>query len=64
MRILCTTVPRHGHLQPRVPIARAAGAAGHAVAVACAASVTPVGEQADLRAVAAGFARSGTGASW
>ena len=59
MRILFTTVPRHGHLQPLVPIARAAVAAGHEVAVACAASFTPVVERAGFHTFPAGFDERG-----
>jgi len=55
MRILFTTVQRHGHFHPLVPIARAAVAAGHEVAVACAASFIPHVERAGFQAFPAGF---------
>jgi len=55
MRILFTTIQRHGHFQPLVPIALAAVAAGHEVAVACAASFSPYVERAGFHAFSAGF---------
>jgi UDP:flavonoid glycosyltransferase YjiC (YdhE family) len=55
MRMLFTTIQRHGHLQPLLPIAHAARAAGHTVAVACAASFVPHVERAGFRAFPAGF---------
>jgi UDP:flavonoid glycosyltransferase YjiC (YdhE family) len=55
MRILFTTLQRHGHFQPLVPIALAAVAAGHEVAVACAASFSPYVERAGFHAFSAGF---------
>jgi UDP:flavonoid glycosyltransferase YjiC (YdhE family) len=55
MRILFTTVQGSGHFQPLVPIARAAVAAGHDVAFACAASFVPTVERAGFRASPAGF---------
>jgi UDP:flavonoid glycosyltransferase YjiC (YdhE family) len=55
MRILFTTLRGSGHLHPLVPIARAAVAAGHEVAVACSASFIPHVEQAGFRAFPAGF---------
>ena len=55
MRILFTTIQRHGHFQPIVPIAQAATAAGHEVAVACAASFIPHVERAGFQAFPASF---------
>ncbi len=55
MRMLFTTVQLAGHFQPLVPIARAAVAAGHDVAFACAASFVPTVERAGFRAFPAGF---------
>lgn len=55
MRILFTTISGSGHFHPLVPIARAAAAAGHEVAVACAASFVPTAERAGFRAFPAGF---------
>ncbi|HEY7983222.1 MAG TPA: glycosyltransferase [Ktedonobacterales bacterium] len=55
MRMLFTTLQLSGHFHPLVPIARAAVAAGHEVAVACAASFAPTVERAGLRAFPAGF---------
>ncbi len=59
MRILFTTVPLSGHFHPLVPIARAAVAAGHEVAFACAASFVPTVERAGFRAFPAGFDNRG-----
>ena len=55
MRILFTTVQLSGHFHPLVPIARAAVAAGHEVAFACAASFVPTVDRAGFRAFPAGF---------
>jgi len=55
MRILFTTAQHSGHFHPLVPIARAAVAAGHEVAFACAASFIPTVERAGFRAFPAGF---------
>ncbi len=55
MRILFTTLQMSGHFHPLVPIARAAVAAGHDVAFACAASFVPTVERAGFRAFPAGF---------
>ncbi len=55
MRILFTTVQLSGHFHPLVPIARAAVAAGHEVAFACAPSFIPTVERAGFRASPAGF---------
>ncbi|HEY8291724.1 MAG TPA: glycosyltransferase, partial [Thermomicrobiales bacterium] len=55
MRMLFTTLQMSGHFHPLVPIARAAVAAGHEVAVACAASFVPTVERAGFRAFPAGF---------
>lgn len=59
MRILFTTVQLSGHFHPLVPIARAAVAAGHEVAFACAASFVPTVERAGFRAFPAGFDNRG-----
>lgn len=59
MRILFTTVPLSGHFHPLVPIARAAIAAGHKVAFACAASFVPTVERVGFRAFPAGFDNRG-----
>ena len=59
MRILFTTFQRHGHFQPLVPIAQAVVAAGHEVAVACAASFMPYVERAGFHAFPAGFDERG-----
>ncbi len=59
MRILFTTLQFAGHFHPLVPIARAAVAAGHEVAVACAASFVPTVERAGFRAFPAGFDNRG-----
>jgi UDP:flavonoid glycosyltransferase YjiC (YdhE family) len=45
MRILFTFVGGAGHFVPLVPVARAAAAAGHAVAFTCAAGMVPVVER-------------------
>jgi len=55
MRILFTTVQLSGHFHPLVPIARAAVAAGHEVAFACAAFFVPTVERSGFRAFPAGF---------
>jgi len=55
MRMLFTTLQLAGHFQPLVPIARAAVAAGHDVAFACAASFAPTVERVGFRAFPAGF---------
>jgi len=55
MRILFTTLQMSGHFHPLVPIARAAAAAGHDVAFACAASFVPTVERVGFRAIPAGF---------
>ncbi len=55
MRMLFTTLQMSGHFQPLVPIARAAVAAGHDVAFACAASFAPTVERVGFRAFPAGF---------
>ncbi len=59
MRILFTTLQGSGHFHPLVPIARAAVAAGHEVAFACAASFAPTVERAGFRAFPAGFDNRG-----
>jgi len=59
MRILFTTAQHSGHFHPLVPIARAAVAAGHEVAFACAPSFVPTVERAGFRAFPAGFDQRG-----
>lgn len=59
MRILFTMVQLSGHFHPLVPVARAAEAAGHEVAFACAASFVPTVERAGFRAFPAGFDNRG-----
>lgn len=55
MRILFTSIPSSGHFHPLVPLARAAAAAGHAVAFAAGASFCPTVEAAGFRCFPAGF---------
>lgn len=55
MRVLFTTQPGEGHLDPLVPLARALLAAGHEVAVACAPSFGRLVEARGLRAVPMGL---------
>ena len=55
MRILFTTQPGAGHFNPLVPFAHALAAAGHDVAVACAASFVPDVDAARLRAFPSGI---------
>lgn len=55
MRMLFTTLQLSGHFQPLVPIARAAVAAGHEVAFACAPSFIPTVERSGFRAFPSGF---------
>jgi UDP:flavonoid glycosyltransferase YjiC (YdhE family) len=54
VRALFTTIPGYGHFSPLVPLARAAQAAGHTVAVATAESFRPVVERAGLEILPAG----------
>ena len=54
MRILFTFVGGHGHFEPLVPIARAAGVAGHAVAFGCAPAMASMVEAAGFPASAIG----------
>lgn len=58
MRILFTFAGGHGHLEPLLPIARAACAAGHAVAFGCAPPMAPPVEAAGFRALAMGAGAS------
>jgi len=60
VRILFTFEGGAGHFEPLVPIARAAGAAGHAVAFACAPERLPMVESAGFAAFAAGVDVGGT----
>ncbi|CAN5188883.1 glycosyltransferase [soil metagenome] len=55
MRVLFTTQPALGHFHPLVPLAQALTAAGHQVAVACAASFCPTVEASGLTAIPAGL---------
>lgn len=55
MRVLFTTMPGEGHLNPLVPLAHALTAAGHEVAVACAPSFCPKVEARGLRAFPMGL---------
>ena len=59
MRVLFTSLPAAGHFHPLVPVARAAAAAGHAVAFAAPASFCPAVEAVGFRAFPAGFERGG-----
>jgi hypothetical protein len=59
MRILFTTLPATGHFHPLVPIARAAVAAGHDVAIATAASFGPAVVATGFPYFPAGFDRQG-----
>ncbi len=52
MRILFTFIGGLGHFHPLVPVARAAAAAGHEVAVACSGGLVPQVEAAGFRALA------------
>ena len=52
MRILCTFVGGLGHLAPLLPLARAAQAAGHEVAIAGSGGLVPRIEEAGFRAFA------------
>ena len=52
MRILCTFVGGLGHLTPLLPVARAARAAGHEVAIAGSGGLVPRIEEAGFRAYA------------
>jgi UDP:flavonoid glycosyltransferase YjiC (YdhE family) len=54
MRVLFTTTAGAGHLQPLVPLARAAQGAGHEVAFACPASFRPTVEALGFPAFVAG----------
>lgn len=57
MRVLFTFAGGNGHLDPLIPIARAARAAGHTVAVTGRPGVVPAIEAADLTAIPTGIAR-------
>ena len=52
MRILFTFVGGAGHFMPLAPIARAASAAGHAVAFTCGSGMVPIVELAGFTAFA------------
>ena len=62
MRILCTFVGGHGHLTPLLPLARAARAAGHEVAVAGSGGLVARIEDAGFRAYATSPAPHHSGA--
>src|SRR4051794_18359859 len=64
MRVLFTTMPGEGHLNPLVPLAHALTAAGHAVAVACAPSFRPKVEARGLRSFPMGFDWAIGGGKW
>jgi len=55
MRVLFTTMPGEGHLNPLIPLAHSLTAAGHEVAVACAPSFCPKVEARGLRAFPMGL---------
>lgn len=55
MRILFTAVPYSGHIQPLLPVARAARDAGHTIAFACSASFISVIEHEGFAAFPAGY---------
>ena len=55
MRVLFTTMPGEGHLNPLIPLAQALTAAGHEVAVACAPSFGPKVAERGLRAFPMGL---------
>src|SRR5215471_17248753 len=55
MRVLFTTQPGDGHLNPWLPVAQALTAAGHEVAGACAASFRPHLEARGMRAFPMGL---------
>lgn len=55
MRVLFTTNAMAGHFHPLVPLARAAAAAGHDVAVACSGSFCPTVEASGFRAFPVGY---------
>lgn len=59
MRVLFTTNAMAGHFHPLVPLARAAEAAGHAVAVACSDSFCPTVEASGFRAFPVGHESQG-----
>jgi UDP:flavonoid glycosyltransferase YjiC (YdhE family) len=59
MRILFTFVGGYGHFEPLVPIARAAEAAGHAVAFGCGPSMISTVRAADFTVFAMGMGESG-----
>lgn len=64
MRVLFTTTPGEGHLNPLVPLAQALIAGGHEVAVACAPSFRPFVEAYGLRAFPMGLDWSIGGEKW
>ncbi len=55
MRMLLTTTPFTGHINPLIPLARAARDAGHAVAFACAPSLHPTAERDGFATFPVGF---------
>ena len=64
MRVLFTTQPGEGHLNPLLPLAQALTAAGHEVAVACAPSFCRLVEARGLRAFPMGLDWSIGGEEW
>jgi UDP:flavonoid glycosyltransferase YjiC (YdhE family) len=68
MRILLVSNPLYGHLNPLLPLARAAQRAGHAVAVASGADIVPLAQQAGLATWSVGLTHAQGGgnvqASW
>ena len=64
MRVLFTTQPGEGHLNPLLPLAQALTAAGHQVAVACAPSFCPLVAARGLRAFPMGLDWSIGGEEW
>jgi UDP:flavonoid glycosyltransferase YjiC (YdhE family) len=68
MRILFVCNPLHGHLNPLLPLARAAQDAGHAVVVATGADITPLAQREGLTTWSVGMTHAQAGgntqASW
>lgn len=68
MRILFTCNPLHGHLNPMLPLACAAQAAGHAVVVATGADIAPLAQREGLAIWPIGMTHAQAGgntqASW
>jgi UDP:flavonoid glycosyltransferase YjiC (YdhE family) len=68
MRILFVCNPLHGHLNPLLPLARAAQDAGHAVVVATGADIAPLAQREGLSTWSVGMTHAQAGgntqASW